>query len=199
MRYQPSNYYQQTLKVINISPNAGRFHKEVLYIGTNFNYTIRTCCNNLSFFLLPCVELLSVITFSSIIWLLGIIHSPLLKIISDFICMSVNVINYSFLFSIIVINILVGSPVSIKIDKLVGSQMYSKSLFLSNRKIWLLSSCQNTGLTFYHKIRLLHIRYQTLRRIIHNVAWFPYVPVLENLVEGLSYCVNVILTNHGWI
>ena len=52
--------------------------------------------------------------------------------------------------------------------KLGGSQGYSKCS-LSNIKLWLLLSCQNTGFIFHHKIRLYYIQYQTLRRIIHNL------------------------------
>ena len=56
--------------------------------------------------------------------------------------------------------------------------------FLSNRKLWLSFSCQNTCFLFHHKIRLLYIRYQTLGRRIHNGSYSLYVLGLENSVKA---------------
>ena len=66
--------------------------------------------------------------------------------------------------------------------------------FLSNRKLWLSFSFQNTGFLFHHKIQLSYIWYHTLHRRIHNVAYYTYVPGLTNSVKAYLIVQMIFLT-----
>ena len=80
-------------------------------------------------------------------------------------------------------NKLACRKVSSKVNKCVGSQVYSKVLIFSNIKLLFIILVSKHRSYFSSKNLLLYIQYQSFCRRIHNVAYSPYVPGLANVIK----------------